>query len=107
MKITKTNFELVAEMLGYHIESEFKFLPDRKFKADWIVSKQGKNCLVEYEGIKGKSRHTSITGYSKDCEKYNLAQIAGYSVLRYTILNFDNVFNDLERFFESKQFKQH
>lgn len=94
MKITKENFELIAKSLGYKVIAEYKFLTDRKFRADWLVNDK---ILIEYEGIKGKSRHTSITGYSNDCEKYNLAQIHGFVVMRYTILNFDNVFNDLEK----------
>jgi hypothetical protein len=100
MKINKLNFEVFAKAQGYKVDSEFKFLSDRKFKADWRVSKDNKNVLVEYEGSYGKSRHTTFTGYAKDCEKYNLAQLAGYVVLRYTVLNFDNVFNDLQTFFK-------
>lgn len=100
MKITKQNFEALAKMQKYQVEPEFRFLLDRKFKADWRVSDGNKTCLVEYEGSYGKSRHTTFTGYAKDCEKYNLAQLAGYTVLRYTVLNFDNVFNDLEKFFK-------
>lgn len=100
MKITKQNFQDIANMLGYQVEPEFKFCTTRKFKADWKVAKGNKTCLVEYEGIKGRSRHTSIMGYSKDCEKYNLAQSLGYPVFRYTVINFDQVIIDLEKYFE-------
>ena len=42
----------------------------------------------EYEGIMSeKSRHTNILGYSKDAEKYNLAQSLGWKVFRYTAIN--------------------
>jgi hypothetical protein len=99
MKISKDNFAYCAKIFGYQVEPEFKFAPNRKFRADWKITKNQKSCLVEYEGIKGKSRHTSIKGYSTDCEKYNLAQVLGYSVFRYTMLNFDQVITDLEKFY--------
>lgn len=98
-KITKETFPSIIRTFGFNVEAEFKFSPNRKFKADWMVSDGKKMCLVEYEGIKGKSRHTSIGGYSKDCEKYNLAQILGFAVFRYTVLNFDSSIGDLNRFF--------
>lgn len=76
--------------------AEFKFSKDRKFRADFAI--QEYMILIEYEGIRSKkSRHTSITGYSKDCEKYNLATTLGYSVLRYTALNYKNVWDDLAK----------
>lgn len=96
--INKKNFAIKAEFFGYEVEPEFKFLPNRKFRADWKVSKNGKSVLLEYEGINSsKSRHTGITGFSTDCEKYNLAQIHGHKILRYTMINFCNVFKDLEK----------
>lgn len=110
MKITKENFEIIAKSLGYKVIAEYKFLTDRKFRADWLINEK---ILIEYEGVDPKAGywtikngkriyviptngHTSITGYTKDCEKYNLAQIHGFIVLRYTALNFNNVFNDLD-----------
>lgn len=104
IKINKLNFASVAKGVGYQIEPEVRFAPSRRFKADWKVIKNGKCVLVEYEGINSRTaRHTTITGYSKDCEKYNLAQLKGFVVLRYTMLNFDNVFNDLDYFFNSRK----
>jgi hypothetical protein len=98
MKINKNIFQPIVSSLGYKVEPEFKFCPTRKFRADWKVSKGNKSVLVEYEGIySAKSRHTNFKGYAKDCEKYNLAQIEGYQILRYTADNFDNVINDLEK----------
>lgn len=100
MKLTKDNFAQSAQALGYRVWPEFTFLPDRKFRADWLVIAGENKVLIEYEGIyinhTGASRHTTRKGYSKDCEKYNLASMAGYIVLRYTALNFENVFKDLE-----------
>jgi hypothetical protein len=96
-KLDKTNFEAVAKSQGYKIIPEYKFCFKRKFKADWFIEHNSKKILIEYEGINSyKSRHTSITGYANDCEKYNLAQRLGFIVLRYTALNFQDVFNDIE-----------
>lgn len=77
------------------IVEEFKFSKTRKFKADYAIP--DKMILIEFEGIiSGKSRHTTITGYTGDCNKYNLAAILGYRVLRYTALNFKDSWRDLE-----------
>ncbi len=100
MKIQKNIFKAVIQSLGYEVQEEFKFCPVRKFKADWRVSRGDKCCLVEYEGLMSKkSRHTTKVGFTTDCEKYNLASIMGYVVLRYTVINFDNVIQDLEEYF--------
>lgn len=102
MRLNKAIFKPIIEALGYKVIEEFNFCPTRKFRADWKVSKGDQCCLVEYEGLMSyKSRHTTKTGYSKDCEKYNLANIMGYKILRYTALNFDNVIIDLERIFST------
>jgi len=39
-------------------------------------------------------------GYSKDCEKYNLAILNGWKVLRYTAVNFGNLEKDLNKLLE-------
>lgn len=97
MNLDKNNFESVAKKLGYTVKPEFKFLTNRRFRADWLIEIGSKKVLVEYEGIGStKSRHTSITGYTNDCEKYNLASLYGYIVLRFTALNFKDVFEYLE-----------
>lgn len=98
--INKKNFAMKAEFFGYKVEPEFRIDGKRRFKADWKVSKGNNYCLVEYEGINSQTaRHTTITGYTNDCTKYNLAQINGHRILRYTMVNFCNVFEDLEKVF--------
>jgi hypothetical protein len=97
MKLNKNNFETVVTSLGYKVMPEYKFIEDRKFRADWLVLAGNKHVLIEYEGVMAaKSRHTSVKGYTRDCEKYNLAQMNGYIILRYTVLNFQDVLKDLE-----------
>lgn len=75
---------------------EHKFAPKRKFRFDLYLTDL--NVGIEYEGLMSeKSRHTTIEGYSKDAEKYNLATCLGIKVLRYTALNFDQFENDLDK----------
>lgn len=74
-----------CEVAGVKLEPEFKFHPERRFKADWKVN--GHMVLVEYEGglySSGKRGHSSIAGIQRDIEKANLAQILGYIVIRVT-----------------------
>lgn len=64
-------------------EREYRFCPARKWQSDfaWPDLK----VMVEVEGgtyIRG--RHTRPEGYRRDCEKYNVAAILGWKVLRFT-----------------------
>jgi hypothetical protein len=80
---------------GIAYELEHKFHPTRKWRADIAIPTL--KALIEYEGISSaKSRHTSITGFSNDCEKYNQAQLLDWKVLRYTVLNKSQFFTDIE-----------
>lgn len=80
---------------GIAYELEYKFHPKRKWRADIAIPSL--KVLVEFEGIVStKSRHTTITGFTNDCEKYNQAQIVGWNVLRYTVLNKSQFFTDIE-----------
>jgi hypothetical protein len=64
-------------------EEEFKFLENRKFRFDFAWP--DKKVAVEVEGgVYSNSRHTSGSGFTKDCEKYNLAAANGWSVYRFT-----------------------
>lgn len=101
VKLSKHNLTPYLKMEGYKVEEEVRFAPPRKFRADWMVSKDDKSCLIEYEGLmSAKSRHSTVTGYSNDCRKYNLAQLKGFTVLRYTALNLNDVAEDLKEFFK-------
>lgn len=75
---------------------EFQFHPIRKFRFDWAIPSI--KIAIEYEGLMSeKSGHTTISGYTKDCEKYNLACVCGWKVLRYTAKNYTNIENDLKK----------
>jgi len=88
----KLNIERALNLLNLKFEKEFKFLPDRKFRFDYAIPHM--RIAIEYEGLnfnpRTKSRHITLTGYSADCEKYNLAVINGWRVLRYTALHLKN-----------------
>ena len=88
----------VCKEYGLEYNLEVAFSEIRKWKADLAIPSV--SILVESEGIMSeKSRHTSITGFSNDCEKYNNAGSQNYTILRYTILNFKQFETDLLRFF--------
>ena len=85
----------VLEASGLNYESEFIFSKERKFRFDWAVPQL---CIaIEYEGIfSEKSGHTTLSGYKKDVEKYNLATKLGWKILRYTADNYLDFENDLK-----------
>jgi very-short-patch-repair endonuclease len=68
---------------------EYKFHPERKFRADFCWPSE--RIILEYEGMfSRKSRHLTISGYKNDCCKYNEAQKLGYSVFRLTAIHVKN-----------------
>lgn len=76
--------------------SELKFHDVRKFRFD--VAILDLKIAIEYEGLNSKkSGHTTITGYTSDCTKYNLAQIDGWRVMRYTVINYKDFPKDLNQ----------
>ncbi|QDP86056.1 hypothetical protein FNJ88_11050 [Chryseobacterium sp. SNU WT5] len=84
----------VLKSSGLHFVEELQFDQKRKFRFDWAIPEL--MLGIEFEGIiSEKSRHTTIQGFSTDCEKYNLCQIAGWKVLRYTVLNYTDFEKDL------------
>lgn len=84
-------------ILKIPFETETKFHTTRKFRFDISFKIKSLNIAVEYEGIMSKkARHTSVTGYTNDCTKYNLAQLSGWIVLRYTTINFKDFTSDID-----------
>lgn len=85
-----------CEEKGIRLEKEYRFAKGRRYRADFALPDQ--MIIVEYEGIfSDNSRHTNKIGYSKDTDKYRLVATLGYTVLRYTAINFKNVIADLEK----------
>lgn len=78
-------------------ELEYKFHDKRKFRIDVYLPDY--KIGIEYEGIVSDvSRHSTLTGYSKDCTKYNLALLDnGINILRYTAFNFNEFEQDINK----------
>ncbi len=77
------HFAMELDRLGIPYVQEYKFCPDRRWRADFKIA--GRMILVEIEGgIWSGGRHTRGHGYQSDCEKYNWATANGYQVIRGT-----------------------
>lgn len=69
------------------LKTEYSFHYSRKWRFDWAIP--AKKIALEYEGVfSEKSRHTTVTGFTGDTEKYNTAQALDWKVIRLTALNF-------------------
>lgn len=92
----KILIEHVLEASGLEWVAEFKFHPTRRWRADYFIP--ALNCIAEYEGLmSAKSRHTTVSGFVGDCEKYNEISLMGFKLLRYTALNVKCFSVDLDR----------
>ena len=70
---------------GVTFEREFKFHESRRWRFDFALPEY--RIGIECEGLSHpskKSRHTTNSGFEKDCEKYDEAALAGWMVLRFT-----------------------
>lgn len=68
---------------GPSLEVEYKFCPERKFRADFAYIEP--KILIEIEGGQWvMGRHQRGAGYAKDAEKYNIATALGWMVFRLT-----------------------
>ena len=70
---------------GPLLEREFRFHPERKWRADF--AHVASRTLIEVEGgifRRGAGRHNRGAGYAKDAEKYLEAVLAGWTVIRLT-----------------------
>jgi hypothetical protein len=101
----KDHIEWVLIGLKIPFTKEYKGIPDRAYRFDFAIIDTGIKIAIEYNGIMSeKSRHTSITGYTEDMRKLNLAQINGWIVLQYTPLNYKEVSDDLHKILHLKPF---
>ena len=76
-------FQLDAIGLKGLYELEFRFDPTRRWRADFAFP--AAMVLLEVEGghwING--RHSRGSGFEADCEKYTIAAVLGYRVIRVT-----------------------
>ena len=98
----------LAESLGANgLSQEHQFHKSRRWRFD--VAWPELKVTFEYEGIFSlRSRHTTATGLSNDCEKYNQAQIAGWIVIRATAITLrtGKAHRDLEQAIKARMTQQ-
>lgn len=81
---------------GIYVKREHHFAKPRMWRFDFALP--DKKIGIEYEGLNSKkSGHTTLTGYTKDTEKYNQAQALGWKVIRFTCKNYKTVITELEK----------
>ena len=86
--------KLILQLMKIDFIAEHRFHETRQWRVDIAIPSL--KIAIEYEGnMSRKSRHTTVTGYTKDCEKYNAATIAGWRVLRYNANNYKSLGDDL------------
>jgi very-short-patch-repair endonuclease len=67
---------------GIDFVREYEFAKPRKYRADFFIQP---SLLIEVEGgIWNDGAHTRGKHFESDADKYNLATIKGYSLLRYS-----------------------
>lgn len=83
-KKSDVTFRLQCAVRAFPVpDAEHKFLDNRRFRFDYAFVEQ--KIAVEVEGgVWIQGRHTRGSGYVKDMEKYNLATVEGWRVLRFT-----------------------
>jgi very-short-patch-repair endonuclease len=100
----KQLFEMEVILIdqGLKYKKEYVFHPKRKWRFDFAIV--DKKIAIEYEGIfgGGKSRHTTVSGYTGDTEKYNEAAKLGWKVLRYTAKSYGKLIDDINEILKQK-----
>jgi len=82
--------------------SEYKFISDRKFRFDYGHLKL--KIAVEMEGgIYTGTGHVKIGKYLSDMEKYNLAALRDWIVLRYAYGQENNIKGDILKAIERRK----
>lgn len=71
-------------LMGLDPEREYKFHPDRKFRADFAFP--DRKLIIEVNGgiWMAKSGHSTGKGIQRDYQKANAAQLLGWTYLQYT-----------------------
>lgn len=83
---SELEISLMLQMEAHGIKGftiEHKFHPTRRWRFDFAYLKS--KIAIEVEGgTWTKGRHTTGSGFEKDCEKYNEAALLGWKVFRFT-----------------------
>ncbi len=97
----KGEMELILKLIGQPYQKEYEFHPTRKWRFDWAIP--GRKIGIEYEGLfSEKSGHTTISGFTKDVEKYREAAKLGWTVLRYTNKDYTQLSEDVNGILNQK-----
>jgi len=76
-------FAMMLRAYGVEHEREYRWLPGRRFRADFAIP--AARLLIEVQGghwVNG--RHNRGSGYEQDLVRQNLAQVHGWRMLQYT-----------------------
>lgn len=93
-----------CEEKGYTLKKEHQFAKPRKFRFDFAIEEE--KIAIEYDGLNSeKSGHTTLVGFTSDTEKINLAISLGWRVLRFTVLNYESVLQEVEKNIGKKSLK--
>lgn len=88
MKLTPTKkifLELCKQSGLPEPTPEFRFDPERKWRADYYFEANGKKVALEVEGgVHSNGRHVRPKGFLADAEKYNSLTLHSIYLLRVT-----------------------
>lgn len=78
--------ELARQLTALQIpfETQYRWNPARRFKADFRVGEGWEGWLVEVEGGAWNGGHRRGVEANKDCERHNDAMLLGFRTLRFT-----------------------
>ena len=94
---SKARNEDLVKFVDPRFIAEHHFCECRDFSFDHAILEL--KIAYEVEGVtkdSNKSRHTSIEGFTKDMEKYNIAESQGWHVIKCTPATFEENFKYLE-----------
>ena len=97
---------LIYQNFGLPIITEYRF-SKRLYRFDAAILEH--KIAIEFEGgVWTQGRHTRGKGYLGDLEKYNLATVMGWRVLRYAHVQFEynQIIEDIRMIIESDKNKQ-
>lgn len=83
MSKLEEKFAAQLDEVGIRYVREKMLIPGRRFRFDFLFPRHWLVAEIE-GGTWSGGRHTTGSGFHKDCEKYNLALEHGYRVLRFT-----------------------
>lgn len=91
------NLQLWCNGKALTLEMEYRFDRQRKFRFDYAISSGALKIAVEFEGgiYMKNSGHNTPKHYTKDTDKYNLATVLGWRIIRVTALNYTTVLKTL------------